>query len=67
MNKPGYKINMNHLETAGGIVKLKHDGFTETQIRDAAHKLTDQQVFTHKTRTEQREIIQNLYDRSKSE
>lgn len=63
--RPKYKIGMNELETPGGIKKLESDGFKRHEIMDAVHKQMDQKEFGHKTRTEQREIVQRLFDREK--
>ena len=62
-----YKINMNDIERTGGIERLEKDGFSRVEIMDAFHKQTDQNNFGHKTRTDQRNLIQNLFNRSKSE
>ncbi len=62
-----YKISMNDLERAGGIERLYKDGHTKQDVMKAIHNETDCREFGHKTRTDQREIVNNLFDRSKSE
>ena len=64
MSDPKYKISINDLERVGGIKKLEADGFSRSQIMDAVHKQTNCAEFSHKTRTQQREMVQNLFDRS---
>jgi len=65
MSEPKYKISINDIERVGGIKKLESDGFSKAQIMDAVHKHTDCSEFSHKTRTQQREMVQGLFDRTK--
>lgn len=59
-----YKISLNDLERVGGIEKLEKDGFSRVEIMKAVHQQTDQREFGHKTRTDQREMIKDLFDRT---
>lgn len=64
MSDPKYKISINDLERVGGIKKLESDGFSRVQIMDAIHKQTNCAEFSHKTRTQQREMVEGLFNRS---
>lgn len=65
MSKP-YNIGMREIDSEGGIAKLERDGFKREEIMQAIHRETDCAEFGHKTRTQQRELVQKLYDREKS-
>ena len=66
MSKP-YKITMNDLEKSGGVTRLMSDGHTKSDIMTAIHRETDCREFGHKTRTDQRELVSKLFDRSNIE
>lgn len=65
MGKP-YNIGIREIDSEGGIAKLERDGFKREEIMQAIHRETDQTEFGHKTRIDQRQLVQKLYDREKS-
>lgn len=65
MAKPKYKISLNDLQREGGINRLIADGHTKQDVMNAVHRESDQYNYGHKDRTDQREMVQKLFDRSK--
>jgi len=66
MSSPKYKISMNDLEQKGGIERLYKDGHTKQDVLKAIHGETDCREFGHKTRTDQRNMVNDLFDKSKN-
>jgi hypothetical protein len=62
-----YKIGMNDLERPGGIERLYKDGFTKQDVMKVVHGETDCREFGHKTRTDQRNLVDALFDRTKNQ
>ena len=59
-----YKISLSDLQNRdGGVQRLYKDGHTKHDVMQAVHNLTDQHNFTYKTRTDQKEMVQNLFDK----
>lgn len=61
-----YKISQKDLEIPGGITRLIADGHTKQDVLNAIHAQTDDHTWGHRNRTEQRELVQELFDRNKS-
>ncbi len=59
MNRPKYRININHLESQGACQKLERDGYTRHDIIREMYKVTD-----GATTQERENIVNKLYDRS---
>ena len=55
---------MNDLEKPGGIERLYKDGHTKADVMKAVHGETDCREFGHKTRTDQRELVDKLFNRT---
>lgn len=62
-----YKINLADLEKSGNIEKLYRDGHSKKDVLQAIHNMTDQHSYSHKDRTEQRLIVENLFDTTKNQ
>ena len=61
MKKPKYKLTLDHIETAGNIHKLEHDGFTRHDIHNTLYK--EISGSTNRDVEYRRKVIDKLYDR----